>query len=129
MVDVRPVSQEERDEITAFYRKCPRLDKVLPLTSPCTTVIQDLDCECPSCNKPIPAGAVAVDVTRPLPTVLSVNAIGVCPDCRLMTRFLMRFRQDGSWDSLRGKNWVRGQFECPDPAWWDLVGWWNRWRG
>lgn len=51
--------------------------------------------------------------------------MGICVDCRCLTRFLFRFRDDGTMDSLVGHQWKQFQFQ-DDRTWWQRVRDWLR---
>ncbi len=67
--------------------------------------------ECKFCRREISDDLLRGSVTRPLPSVTVVEAVGVCPDCRIATPFLYRMHddmritgpRDGGWSTWMAK--------------------------
>lgn len=80
--------------------------------------------ECKLCRKDIPPELLRGAVTRPIPSVAVVEAVGVCPDCRIATPFLYRLHDDMRVTGPREDGWRTWH---PDMTWWErfksALGW------
>lgn len=65
----------------------------------------DFTGECNFCDREIPDDLLRGSVTRPLPSVAVVEAVGVCPHCRIATTFLYRMHDDMRITGLREEGW------------------------
>lgn len=67
--------------------------------------------KCLCCSKLIDNGNLRGHVSHPIPSVAVVEAVGVCPNCSLLTRFFYRLHddarlsgpRDGGWQNWQGK--------------------------
>lgn len=53
--------------------------------------------DCKLCDRPIPPELLRGVVSRPMPSVATLEAVGVCPACRVATPFLYRMHDDGRY--------------------------------
>jgi len=60
---------------------------------------------CADCGRAIPDGDLRGLVTRLLPKVACVDAVGVCRSCRLLTRFYWRLHDDFRLTGLSKHGW------------------------
>jgi len=65
----------------------------------------DFTGECNFCDREIPDDLLRGSVTRPLPSVAVVEAVGVCPHCRIATTFLYRMHDDMRITGPREEGW------------------------
>lgn len=68
-------------------------------------VWEQFDGECSSCGKTLHRDHVRGLVSRPIPAVATVEAAGVCGDCRLVTRFDYRLHDDMRLTGQREDGW------------------------
>lgn len=69
-----------------------------------------VDGRCSGCKGALKMACMRGTVTRPMPTVAVVEAIGVCTRCQVGTRFFYRLHDDLSISGLHGKgDWGRWQ--------------------
>ena len=68
-------------------------------------VWEELDGECKSCKNTLPRTMVRGLVSRPFPNVAVVDAVGVCDECKLLTRYHFRLYDDMSITGLSGAKW------------------------
>lgn len=69
--------------------------------------------KCKCCDKELPDDALHGTVTWLLPNVAALEAVGVCMECKLLTRFLHRFYDDGRITGPRGGKWRTWTAEKP----------------
>lgn len=65
----------------------------------------DIRCQCGECGKYLPDKFVRGAVRKQTNDMASVEASGVCLDCKLLTRFVYRLYADGRITGLRGDGW------------------------
>jgi hypothetical protein len=61
--------------------------------------------ECKICGKELPVEHVVGNVTRPIPSVAIVEAIGACLECRIATPYHYRLHDDMRITGLREEGW------------------------
>jgi hypothetical protein len=61
--------------------------------------------ECKFCGNDIPEKLLHGLVSRPITSVAVVEAIGVCPECRMATPFLYRMHDDMRLTGPRADGW------------------------
>ena len=61
--------------------------------------------ECNFCDREIPDELLRGRVTHPLSSVAVVEAVGVCPHCRIATTFLYRMHDDMRITGPREEGW------------------------
>lgn len=61
--------------------------------------------ECKGCGCELPDNTVRGLIVRHTPKMVSVEAVGVCHDCKLLTRFLYRLYDDMRITGLRDGKW------------------------
>ncbi len=74
--------------------------------------------ECKFCRGDIPDSHLRGQVTRPMPSVAIVEAIGVCPSCKMATPFLCRLYDDWRFSNLFDGRWCTWR---PSPSLWDRL--------
>lgn len=60
---------------------------------------------CASCGHQIPAPLLRGQVSRPNESVAVIEAVGICPDCRIATPFLYRLHSDMRITGLKDGVW------------------------
>lgn len=78
----------------------------------------ELTGECKFCGKPIPDALLRGMVSMPVPTTAVVEAVGVCPECRIATPFLYRMHDDMRLTGPREGGW---QTWRPALTWWERI--------
>lgn len=53
-----------------------------------------LEGKCRDCGEPVPSSSLRGLVTRPIPSVVVIEAVGICHPCKLVTRFDYRLHDD-----------------------------------
>lgn len=71
--------------------------------------------DCKLCDRPIPPELLRGVVSRPMPSVATLEAVGVCPACRVATPFVYRMHDDGRFTGLRDNSWQT--WRPPLPLW------------
>jgi hypothetical protein len=105
------ITSEERAEFAAFVRDNARLSSALPLTLPCRFVVHVFHPECAMCKQEIPTTWAWLSrnrITFGQKVVETWDVRGICPACRTMTSCYIRFRSDGTFDTLIGSHWRNG---------------------
>lgn len=89
MDGTKPISKRERELLGM-----DSIASQMPVEFPNGACWTELIGECKFCRREIPDDLLRGSVTRPLPSVTVVEAVGVCPDCRIATPFLYRMHDD-----------------------------------
>lgn len=109
---VHKVTQSEKTEFLAFIDGNPSLSSVLPATLPCGFTIDEFHAVCSKCGENIPSNWSWVCLTRHefgRNVVETWDVRGLCKPCRTLTPCYMRFRSDGTYDTLIGHQWRHGR--------------------
>lgn len=104
----KPITQRERELLTK-----PRIANQMPVEFKNGACWVEFIGECKFCKKDIPADLLVGSVTRPLESVAVVEAIGVCPVCRMATPFLYRMHDDMRLTGPRENGWKTWRAEKP----------------
>lgn len=96
----------------------PPVASALPLRMPRGHRISHLTAHCLSCKDAIPQEDFHGTVAQVLPEVISIDAVGYCRKCHLLTEFFYRFRETkeapaglyAEYINASGR-WVRQKFE------------------
>lgn len=72
---------------------------------------------CIRCNAPHPARLLRGVILYPTPHMASIEAAGICPDCKLLTRITYRLHDDMRLTGPRNGQWR---------TWRPKVSWWQR---
>ncbi len=102
----KPISERERQLLAM-----PSIASQFPVIFENGACWTELACACNICHKDIPPDLLRGTISRPVPSVVVVEAVGVCPDCRIATPFLYRMHDDmritgpgkGQWQTWRPK--------------------------
>jgi len=98
-------------KILSLYRDHPRVSASLPRVLQNGNTVDELTGHCAECDEAIPDDQFRGTVTEAF-GVTVVEAVGVCHPCNLITKFLFRFRPDGTVDILtREGRWAKYLFE------------------
>lgn len=89
MSGTKPITQRERALLTM-----PSITSQMPIEFKNGAIWTEFTGECKFCKKDVPAELLCGSVTRPIETVAVVEAVGVCPECRIATPFLYRMHDD-----------------------------------
>lgn len=84
----------------------PSIRSQLPVTLPNGARWMEFEGCCAKCNAPIEAGRVHGTVSF-FHSAIVINAIGVCIECKLFTRFAYRLHDDMSLSGQKDGKWVR----------------------
>lgn len=95
-----PLSQRDR-ELLAM----PSVISQFPIAFAHNSVWEEFDGECSCCGKTLHRDYVRGCVARPIPSVATVEAVGVCSDCKLLTRFNYRLHDDMRLTGQREGGW------------------------
>ncbi len=85
----KPISERERQLLAM-----PSIASQFPVKFANGVCWTELTATCNLCCKEIPADLLRGAVSRPVPSVVVVEAVGACPDCRVATPFLYRMHDD-----------------------------------
>ena len=105
----KPISARDND-----LMQMPSIASQFPVTFDNGMEWFELECYCKQCNGLIREDMLSVSVVKVMPSVAVVEGVGVCPSCRLLTRFLYRLHNDrritgpspntGKWEEWRAKH-------------------------
>ena len=119
---MRNSQHAQRSPITARDRELvamPSIASQLPIAFTTTKATWTaIEGQCEGCGRLFSSAHLRGDVQRPTPSVATIEAVALCSDCRLLTRFVFRLyddlrmmvHRDGSWHTLYGKPralWLR----------------------
>ncbi len=96
----KPISEREKALLA-----CPTIASQMPVIFGNGAEWSELTGICSFCKKIIPDDLLRGSVVRQLPSVAVVDAVGVCPDCRMATPFLYRMYDDMRLTGPRGGKW------------------------
>lgn len=97
----KPLGARER-ELLAM----PPLASQMPIILSKKVRWLELKGQCKLCHQEIPDGLMRGQVARPLSNMATVEAMGVCPHCRVATSFLYRLYDDMRVTSPRNGRWM-----------------------
>lgn len=110
MPDPRPLDVEVAN---ARWRACSPLACQLPLRFPSGELLEEFELICADCHAPIKPHDGRGALVRQMPTVVAVEAWGLCRRCGVLSHFDFRFR-DGLVLERRGPNgWTRSEPRPP----------------
>lgn len=96
-----PLSDSDRELLAR-----PSIESQMPVRFPNGTAWERFDGECKACGQTIAPGRLTGRVTRLLESVATVEAVGVCEPCRLVTRFHYRLHDDMRITGMTDEGWA-----------------------
>lgn len=122
----------ERHEPTDRDREiysAPSLAEQFPIRFETDTSVETFAGCCQGCGAELPMAAVRGPITWPIgKRMANLEALGLCEPCNLLTRFQVRFYDDGRYLVFFGNRWVPGALESSAPGWLPRLGAWLRRR-
>ena len=93
-----PVSARDKELL-----EMPSIASQMPVIFPNGAQWCELECECKGCGKALPENLVRGAVVRQNEHMASIEASGVCHECRLLTRYCYRLHDDmrRTWGGYR----------------------------
>lgn len=91
----------------------PYINSQLPLTLPEGSVIEEFSGECNGCGEQLPDNMLRGNVTKPISTVINIDAIGFCKTCLTIFPLVVRMREYNGVTYLEYQvngRWVRSKF-------------------
>lgn len=113
----KEVTGDQRQALTDFIEANPRLSTQLPTVLPSGFKLTAYNAVCDGCNEDVPAHSSWLKRDR---QTFGTNVVeiwelrAICPACRVLTSCYMRFRADGSYDTLVGSEWRSGTLSKDD---------------
>lgn len=95
-----PVSQAD---VELFH--CPNVASQLPVELDNGIEWTSFDAHCTGCDAVIDHALFRGRVTQPLSAVAVIEAVGYCPQCNLLSRFVHRLHNDARVTFLTRKGW------------------------
>lgn len=111
MKEIEYASESRMASAKAAWRAGRPLAELLPIRFSSGAGVDEIDCHCARCEAPIPADCLRGTLGWPIPHVASLEIVGICGACRLITPFCYRFRDGGAegfrmeWYDAK-KGWV-----------------------
>jgi hypothetical protein len=102
---VRSALSDEDRELVAL----PSIASQMPVRFANGACWERFDGQCKACGKDIDAARLTGKVTRPMESVATVEAVGVCPPCKLVTRFHYRLHNDMRISGPTDEGWAAWQ--------------------
>lgn len=84
-----------------------------------------MQCECISCKRTLPDMQVHGIVARVWESVASIEAVGICHDCKLVTLYDYRLHDDMRITGLRENGWET--WKTPPSLLKKVKRFWQRW--
>ncbi|MFA7454889.1 MAG: hypothetical protein WCZ10_10550 [Desulfobulbaceae bacterium] len=102
------------DDRTTDLMNCRTIKEQLPVRLRGTFVINEFGGECLCCDQPIATANMKGRVSVPFPFVAVIEAAGFCPECKFITRFRMRIKDDRTVEYLdREGAWAKEIVPAP----------------
>jgi hypothetical protein len=92
----------------------PSISSQFPVKLSSGAVWLELRGQCAECGGYIDDGYLRGCISRPIPDVAVVEAVGVCRSCRVLTPFLYRLHHDMRISGVIGGKWL--EWKCK-PSW------------
>ena len=102
------MSNPEKTPLTARDKELfskPALNTYFPIVFANKNRWAELTGKCESCGKSLAGDSIRGIVSRPIETVAVVEAIAICNECRVFTRFDYRLHNDMRITGLRSDGW------------------------
>lgn len=87
----------------------PSIMSRFPVAFSNNAIWEEFDGECSCCGKTLHRDHVRGIVARPVPSVAVIEAVGVCAECNLVTRFDYRLHDDMRLTGQREDGWKTWQ--------------------
>ena len=98
-----PLTDEDKELF-----KCPAVITQLPIMFETGLQLLELTGQCAGCKRLIHNDLFRGRVNTGFRGVAVVEAVGVCKQCKLVTRFLFRFKKDATYETINDQGeWVR----------------------
>ncbi len=109
----------------------PSLAEQFPIRFETGVSVENFIGRCQGCTNELPLAAVRGEITWPIgERMASVEALGLCEPCQLLTRYQVRFYDDGRYLVLLGDHWKESTLESDASSCLSrLGGWLRRWMG
>lgn len=115
--DCRELNAEEKTKISAEFHALPHLARdFFPCELETFGPLKGVTFYCARCNEPLSSERVRLQHNA-LSTCDEIRALGFCAECRCMTPFTFRFRENRVIDKLLGYEWKRYQMRTRRPLW------------
>ena len=109
----QPVLRPIDDRTHRLLNSPPVMDH-LPVVFDNGFKVTEFSGSCIKCDQSIGRNYMLGTVSRPFPFVAVIEARGVCPQCRIATRFKMRIKEDGRAEYLDANgSWAYQYFRKP----------------
>jgi hypothetical protein len=108
---VHPITDDERHAFSVFTAENPRLSSQLPAVLPCGFKLTTFHAICSSCDKNVPMYSSWLKKDRQEFGSIVVEIWDIrayCSDCLSLTPCYLRYRSDGTFDTLVGHSWRHG---------------------
>lgn len=87
----------------------PSIASQMPVRFASGTCWERFDGQCKACGKDIATACLTGKVTRPMESLVTVEAVGVCASCKLVTRFHYRLHDDMRISGQTDEGWATWQ--------------------
>lgn len=89
----------------------PAIASQMPVKFKSGACWEGLEGVCNGCRQVIPSHLMSGRITRLMEPVATVEAVGVCPSCRLLTRFHYRLHDDMRITGMTDRGWATWRAE------------------
>lgn len=114
----KPISLRERALLDS-----PSIASQMPVEFPNGARFLEVTANCRPCGRIIPADLFRGIITRHSAHLITLDACGVCPSCRIATPFFYRLHDDMRITGPTDHGWRTWR---PNPSWWERLPPWLR---
>lgn len=104
------------EKFRRLWKKSPSIESQLPISFGKELTWHKIDFICNICGEELKPQTVHGTITSLIPSVQTLEAIGICRNCKLLIPFSFRFRDDGAIEYMQDGTWVRN-FGRPNTKW------------
>lgn len=117
--NARFMTERDKQELHSFCEGSPVLSEEVPARLPCGFLMTEYRVVCSGCRSDIPMENAWVRRARHEYSQHSIetwDVRGVCTSCRMSTSTYVRFRSNGTFDTIIGHTWRRGRISGASPS-------------
>ena len=117
--NARLMTGHDKQELHSFCEGSPVLSEEVPARLPCGFLMTEYRVVCSGCRSDIPMENAWVRRARHEFSQHSIetwDVRGVCTSCRMATSTFVRFRSNGTFDTIIGHTWRRGRISGTSPS-------------
>jgi hypothetical protein len=106
LTELTELTETELTETELRLLKLAPLQSNFPIKFNTKSEFAAISCKCAHCGKTLFAEFVRGEVTRPIPSVAVIDAVGVCAECKGITTFFYRLHSNMSVSTVYNGKWL-----------------------